>query len=193
LKDESGVTIALLLPKTTFEGYYQSRIGIWFPLKPFGEEDPVHEATFFPEFTDGRPLQATISVSQRDPFVVGERVSLLNATLTNTSEEVLEIPSVGFDGDFDWIISDENGKRVPFHLFKDRTSESSGGRKAQRSRLLFPGESETSYVNIGLLFALNSPGTYHVVARRIVRRLEVLGEEQIASAPSTFVVVAKQN
>lgn len=193
LKDESGVTIALLLPKTTFEGYYQSRLGIWFPLKPLGEEDPVHEATFFPEFTDGRPLQATISVSQRDPFVVGERTSVLNVTLTNTSEEVLEIPSVGFESNFDWIISDDDGKRVPFHLFKDRRSESSGGRKSQRSRLLFPGESETSYVNIGLLFALTSPGTYHVVARRIVRRLEVLGEEQITSAPSTFVIVAKTN
>ena len=50
-----------------------------------------------------------------------------------------------------------------------------------------------AWFNIGVLFALTSPGTYHVVARRIVRRLEVLGEEQIASVPSTFVIVAKKN
>lgn len=199
LKDENNVTIALLLPKTGPEGYYQSRIGIWLPLKPFVEQF-AHVATFFPEFTDGRPLQGTLSVSpwsinpgpwSSDPFVVGENV-FLNARLTNTSEEVLEIPSVGFESDIDWIISDDTGKRVPFHLFKDRTSESSGGRKALRSHLLFPGESETSMVNISLLFSLTSPGTYHVVARRIVRRLEVPGEEQITSAPSTFVIVANK-
>src|ERR1700693_1307930 len=99
------------------------------------EELPVHEATFLPEFTDGGPLQATSSVSQRDPFEIGERVSLLNVTLTNTSEEVLEIPSVGFESDIDWIISDDTRKRVPFHLFKDRTSDASGGTKALRSHL----------------------------------------------------------
>src|SRR5579871_97773 len=153
LKDENDATIALLLPKSGLEGYYQSRIGIWLPLKPFVEEY-AHEATFFPEFTDNRPLRATLSVSQRDPFEAGEQTSLLIVTLTNTSEEVLEIPSVGFLDDIDWIISDDNGKRVPYHLFMDRTSESSAGRKSECSTLLFPGQSQTSYVNIGLLFTL---------------------------------------
>ena len=51
------------------------------------------------------------------------------------------------------------------------------------------GESETAGVNIGLLFALTTPGIYHVVARRIVRRLEVLGEK--ADRFSTIYVCSR--
>jgi len=186
LKDEDGATVALLVPKMTLEGYYQSKIGIWLPLKPLDEQRPVHEAAFFPEFTDNRPLQAKISVSPyKDRYVAGEDV-FLSATLTNTSEEVLAIPSTAFESDFAWIITDDHGKRVPFHLFLDRTGEPSESR--QPTRILFPGESETYVVNIGLAFTLNSPGTYQVLARRTVRRFEISGEEQITSSQSAFVI-----
>jgi hypothetical protein len=192
LKDESGVTIALLLPKNRPEGYHQSRIGISLPLKPFIEQMPVHEATFVPEFTDNRPLRAKLSVSPwKESFLVGETV-FLNATLTNTSDEVLSIASGDVLSNVSWTISDDKGYNVPAHLFRDRTEDSLNGGYASRSHILFPGGSETNGVNVSLLFALTSSGTYHAVARQIVRRPEVLGEQQITSAPSTFVIEAKK-
>ena len=104
---------------------------------------------------------------------------LLSATHANASEEVLEIPS-GFDVGLDWILWDNHGKRVPFKLFRDRTADTSGGRREGRSRLLLSGDRENYYMpDISRLSPLTSPGTYHVVVRRIVRRLEVSGERQI--------------
>jgi len=189
LQDKHGLTIALLVPKRTLDGYNQSKIGIWLPLTPEVEETPVHEATFIPEFTDNGPLQATLSVSAfKDAFEIGETV-FLNTTLTNTSEEVLDVQWPGFSSELDWIISDQEGKRVPLRLSKDRIEEFPGDRRAPRSCLLFPRESLRSTLNMSVLFILTSPGTYHVVARQIVRRCELAGQQQIASQESTFVIV----
>ena len=187
LKEEDGATLALLLPKMTVQGYYQSRFGIWLPVKPFLEETLQH-ATFAPELLDNRPLEATISVSGPS-FPAGNSI-FLNARLTNTSQEVLSIQSLDFVSGYDWLISDEHGNQVPLHLFRDRTGESED-RKMPRSHFLFPGESETDSVNISLLFSFASPGTYHVLARRVVRRPEVLGEQQISSSEYTFVIAGK--
>src|SRR5437763_1003569 len=33
LKNEAGQTLALLLPKMTANGFYQSRFGVWLPVK----------------------------------------------------------------------------------------------------------------------------------------------------------------
>lgn len=191
LKDEHGGTVALLLPKLTPQGYYQSKIGIWFPLKPWMEQSSLHEAMFFPEFTDNRPLQARISISPfRDRFVDGETI-FLNYKLTNTANEVLALSSASFESDFAWIISDDHGKRVPLRLFRDRTGEPLDGNQPVTRSIIFPGESETGMVNMSLLFNLTAPGTYHVLASRIVRRPELPGEEQVTSAESTFVIVAR--
>jgi len=181
LKDGAGATMALLLPKGTYEGYRQSRIGIWLPLRASTEQTPVHGATFFPEFTDKRPLRADISVRlPKSRFMAGEQI-LPSATVTNTSEEVLAQP---YSSDSEWIISDDQGRQVP----RDRTG---GASRTQKTRNLFPGESVGIGANIGFLFNLVSPGTYHVLARLIIRRPDVPGEAQITSGESTFVIAGK--
>jgi hypothetical protein len=190
LKDEGGATVALLLPKTTAEGYKQSRFGVWLPLETPIPQMSNREAAFYLEFTDNRPLRATITVSASITPAPGP--PYLRAVLTNTSDEVLSISSPDFVSDYAWIISDDAGKRVPFRLFMDRTGEPPD-RKMPRSRFLFPGDSETAEVNIGLFFNFSSPGTYHVLAKRIVRRPELLGEEQIFSPESTFVISHQKN
>ena len=192
LKDEDGKTVALLLPRATASGYYQSKIGIWLPLKPVIEAT-LHEATFIPEFTDNRPLRANLSIKPvNGPFRVGEMV-FLQATLTNTSDEALTTSLSSSEplSELAWNITDDTGQAVPFHLLRDRTEEPLRTHSMDRSHLLFPGESETYGVNVGFLFDLTSPGTYHAVVRKVVRRPEVPGEEQISSEPSVFVIVGK--
>ena len=190
LRNEDGATVALLLPKMTADGYNQSRFGIWLPVKPSIPQMPSQEATFYPEFTDNRPLHATITVGAGITSSAGP--PFLRATLTNTSEEVLSVSPLYFVDDYTWIISDDHGQRVPFRLFMDRSGEPPD-QKAPRSRFLFPGESQTYEVNIGLLFTFSSSGTYHVVAKRVIRRPEVLGEEQVTSPEATFVIPPPKN
>jgi len=188
LRDEHGAVRALLVPKMTAEGYHQSRFGIWLPLKLMVEQVQAHEAIFFPEFTDDRPLQAKISVHPwKDRFVAGENM-FMNSTFTNTSDEVLSVP-FGFDEpDSAWIITDEKGIRTPSRPLPQRSAQVSHEARAPYSRLLFPGEIQTETVNISSFFTLDSPGTYHVLARRTVGRPEVAGAARITSAESTFVI-----
>ncbi len=184
LKDEHGATIALLLPGA---GIDQSKIGVWLPLTMPFEPAPVRDVTFFPEFTDNRPLQATLSLSPPGrAFHVGQMV-LLNLILTNTSDEVIDVSSS--IEDINWIISDDHDQRVAYRLFRDRTANPSRGNQTLRSVLLFPGESQTAGINVSLKFDLTAPGTYHAVARRDVRRFEIPGEEQITSAATAFVIL----
>jgi hypothetical protein len=155
------------------------------------EKTQVNRATLFPEFTDNRPLEATISVhpnkvAEIGHFKPGETV-FLSATLRNTSDEVLALWLMPFR-EYSWIIEGDKGKRVPFRLFRDRNGEPLDDSHLFRTQLLFPGESQTSLVNISAFFALDTPGMYHAVARTIIRRLEVLGEEQIASPQFTFII-----
>jgi hypothetical protein len=185
LQDEGSLTTAILIPKMEPHGYYQSRTGISLPLKPLVDQIPVHEATFFPEFTDNRALQARVSIGPwKDHFVAGETV-YLSGTLTNTSDEVLAVPSTYVFSDVSWRISDDSGKEVP-----SREQPENGG-AAPRVDLLFPGQSETFMVNVSFLFSFSSAGTYHVVARPLVRRPDFPGAEQTTSAESTFVITEK--
>ncbi|MFN7994676.1 MAG: carboxypeptidase-like regulatory domain-containing protein [Bryobacteraceae bacterium] len=88
LIDEQKSTAALLLPKPSYHGYDQSNFGISIPLKrdrTFGQE-----TIFAPVFMDNRPFHAEVSIHPVErTFIVGQTV-LLNATVTNTSEEVLQ-------------------------------------------------------------------------------------------------------
>jgi hypothetical protein len=191
LKDEHDRIIAFLLPLMTPQGYYQSRSGIWLPLKPMMEQSPFNVATFYPEYTDNRSLQATLSIRPDvDRYRAGETI-FMNYTLTNTSDEVLLVRYSAWSSDLTWTILDEHGERVPFRLLFDRSGEPFGGGEATRSEVIFPSQSVGGGVNISFLFDLASPGTYRVVARRIVRRPELPGEEQITSSESTFVIVAR--
>jgi hypothetical protein len=179
LQNQAGQTLALLLPKMAANGFHQSRFGVWLPVKPV-LPDLQNEAVLAPEFTDNRPLQAKISVTSSS-------WGGLQATLTNTSDEVIAVRPADFFSDLDWIILDEHGERVPFRLFRDRTGEQTEERLL-RNRLLFPGESEAFDVNIKLQFELDAPGAYRAVARRIIRRPELPGEQQIVSPEFTFVI-----
>jgi hypothetical protein len=176
LKDSSGHTVAFLLPH---HGYQQSRFGIWLPVKAY-IIPTASERSFYMEFADNHVLTASIALASTS-------YGFLQATLTNTSDEVLAVSQgLGLE-DYDWIISDARGNRVPFRLFRDRMGEQIP-REPPRRRFLFPGDRETEVVNIGLLFRLESPGTYRAVARRIIERPELPGREQITSPEITFVV-----
>jgi hypothetical protein len=190
LKQRDGRIVALMLPKRNAVGYYQSRLGIWLPVKSVLPQEmmkslfpqEMHEAEFALEYTDSRPLQASISVTNPS-------WGRLDATLTNTSEEVIAISSpIDFLHGYDWVITNDRGNRMPRRIFWDRTGEQADGPFGP-SHFLFPGESETEEWEIAQEFNLwQFPGTYHAVARRIIRRPELPGEQQIGSPELTFVI-----
>jgi hypothetical protein len=185
LKNKEKRIVALMLPKLTGSGYYQSRFGIWLPVKSVSPEE-TQEGEFALEYTDNRPLQASISVTSSS-------WGGLLVILTNTSDEVIAVrpAETDFFSDPDWIILDEHGGRVPLRLFRDRTREQTEERLGAQ-RFLFPGESETYDVNIRLEFELNAPGTYRAIARRIIGRPELPGVQVIVSPQSTFVITSEK-
>jgi len=188
LKDQRGKTLALLLPQANPSGYFQSRLGIQFSPKAFIEEDASHATTFFPEFTDNRPLRAELSVRpSKDHFSPRDTI-LVNYRLKNTSAEALSVRRLM--SDVVWTIKDKQGKLVPFRLAGDRLGNLDG-EHAGRVEFLFPGESISGMVNVSFRFDLEHPGTYQVTARLAVGRPELPGAEQVVSAPAKFAVDAK--